>query len=240
MRRQKIVKSLDGIASNFEKAQLSQKAAVLIAILHSIRSKIDKNELKGIDSRLNDQKKLTSSLMAGQIIDGLIQSRKSEAFSCLESYSQRWALQHKGVEFLANLFAKKLKTTMVMIYRSGTSVRESANSNLVQGFIAMDRFFLKQSLHFQYNFFMEGKKLFEEDRGRIPSSAKKAKLIKSPSLVVEVTQNFRYGFLELSQLVEKKMFAAFKYSLHYLALLNSSTKYLRTLRIRRSRLCAKD
>jgi hypothetical protein len=183
---------------------------VLIAILHSIRTKIDKNKLIGIEDKATTQKKITSALVAGQIIETCIQSRLSGCFSSIEHFSHVSYFQNKGMEALAKLFNRKLRNGLVVLSRAGDALVGSERSNFLTGSMVLDRFLLVRALRFKYSFFSEGKRLFEEDRSRIPNSARKSKMIKSPSLVMEVTQNFRYGFRELSQVVDKKIFEAFK------------------------------
>lgn len=189
---------------------MRQISAVLIATLLSIRSRIDKNELRGIDNKATTQKKLTSALIAGQIIDTLIQTRLAGAVSSIEAFSQSNNLQMRGVEALSRIFQRKLKKTMMVLSKADDALMGVGGTSFLAGYMVIDRFLLVRNLQLKYSFFNEGRRLFEEDRARIPSSARKAKMIKSPSLVVEVTQNFRYGFLEINQLVEKKLLAVFK------------------------------
>lgn len=182
---------------------------VFISILHSIRSKIDKNELQRIGKQAIGQKKFMSSSMFAGLFDALKKRVLFDSFQILESNVQEEKLREKAYTIMERLFLKRLGQSLLEIKKaSHDSLAEKAG--YCEGSVVLFRFFYRRAIQEKSCFFHAGKELFEDYKKNIPSSAKKAQLIKSPSLVFEISQNFKIAYQILGLLTRKKISDSFR------------------------------
>lgn len=181
----------------------------MIAILHSIRSKIDKQELRRIGQKAQDHRSTMTATMFAQFFESLKRKSLEGAFQNIEVCSQRAHLRQRAYLILERLCAKRVGVAYLTLKKAGQdSLAEKAS--YCEGALVLFRFFYRRTIQEKSFFFHAGKQMFEEDRKNAPSSAKKAKLIKSPSLVLEISQNFKIGYQVLGMIARKKIQDSFR------------------------------
>lgn len=156
-----------------------------------------------------ERQKSTAASMACELLKSFIEKKKSEAFSNIEKYGERVELQHSGVVSLIRIFQRRTKIGMICLSKVGQQM-EAERSHFVQAVMMINRFFIMKNMQSKFIFFNEGKRLFELNAMKTPAGGKKPKLFKSPSLIVEVSQNYKFGFTFLTQFFDKKKFGHFK------------------------------
>lgn len=151
---------------------------------------------------------MTSSLFA-DFFEGLKRKKISSAFQLLELNTQQSILRSKALSILEQLFARRLSYSILVLKRAGhDSFAEKAG--YCEGAVVLFRFFYSKAIQEKSYFFQLGKHYYEENKKNIPSSAKKASLIKSPSLVLEISQNYKIGYQVLGMIARKKLTDSFR------------------------------
>lgn len=140
---------------------------------------------------------------------GLQRKHLIEAFNKIESYSEKNQLRSRAYSILEDLCKRRVTTAYYHFKKAGQD-HLADKASYCEGAVILFKFFYRRSMQEQSSFFHEGKRLYDDDRKNIPSSAKKAKLIKSPSLVIEISQNFKIAYQILGLLARKKLNDSFR------------------------------
>lgn len=148
-----------------------------------------------------------AATILGESISSVQKKQLFAAFGCIESFAENTRLRLTALRALDSLVANRRSVVFGGLkkrYFKG----ETNSTCSYEATVILLNFFYRRQLQEKSNFFYSGKHLFESQCKNILGSDR-ARLVKSPSLVMQVSQNFMIASQILSLIARNKVADSF-------------------------------